>query len=171
MDDCVVLLALPSCWFLHVARQFAATRMRITAGACADCFFRLRRCRADAQIELARRVRTLAICPNFLEIGLRFLKQDHSRFAVFSAVIRELDRGFHGFALRKKYRSNSLDFTTQLSSRLRTTNWTSAVLLASTLVACILRLRDDCVPSTPWRNLGSLSGLYGCRRIAGGVDA
>src|SRR5438067_11625050 len=40
--------------------------------------------------------------PNFLKIGLRFLKQDHGRFAVFSAVIRELDGGFQRFVLRRK---------------------------------------------------------------------
>src|SRR5262245_12473537 len=77
--------------------------MRMTAAACAGCFLRLRRCQADAQIELAWRVRALAICPNFLEIGLRFLEQNHSRFAIFPAVIREFNGSFHGFVLRRKY--------------------------------------------------------------------
>src|SRR5262249_16470544 len=86
---CVGLLALPSCWFFHVALQFAGRRLRIRRALARTASFGGGAAAPMRKSSLARRVRALAICPNFLEIGLRFLKQDHGRFAVFSAVMRE----------------------------------------------------------------------------------
>jgi hypothetical protein len=73
--------------------------MRLVAQACARRLSQLRARQGDAQISLARRIRTLAVCPNFLEVGFCSLKKDDARLAFLSAVVRELDRGFYGSAL------------------------------------------------------------------------